>query len=234
MKYIHDCLESIRDQRGDFGMELVWINDGSDKMHTTLLKKSLDNFQATTRNIVVKYYENDKNMGIGYSLNKGIPLCSHELIVKMDSDDIMMPDRIRQQIEYMYKYPSTQICGGQIKMFYDTGVEGMTTSHSSLRWEEYVQSDPKSHWFINHPTVCYRKSAVLAAGNYDANLPGMCEDFELELRMLKVYGFIYNFPDVLLKYRLHDQQITHKGGAGGGVSKWGPIRDEIVRSFIEE
>ena len=43
----------------------------------------------------------------------------------------------------------------------------------------------------------------------------MAEDFELELRMLKTFNYIYNFPEVLLYYRIHEEQVTHKGGKGG-------------------
>ena len=65
------------------------------------------------------------------------------------------------------------------------------------------------HWFVNHPTVCYRKSKVLEAGNYDKNLKHMAEDFELELRMLKTHGFIKNLHNVLLWYRVHPEQVTN-------------------------
>ena len=231
LKYVYDCLESIRAQEGNFNMELVWINDGSDEMNTKLLKMALEKFQKTTRFIDVKYYENDGNKGIGFTLNRGIELCSHELVVKMDSDDIMVPNRVQKQMDYMTEHPNTKICGGQIDMFHDNGTNRGTSSHPSITWEEYKNAEKPSHWFINHPTVCYRKSAVLAAGNYDKNLKQMCEDFELELRMLKMHGHIYNFPEVLLKYRLHETQVTH-GGGEGGRDKWDAIRKGIIRDNI--
>ena len=81
--YIQECLESIKSQVGYFNIELVWINDGSDKLHTTLLKKYLDNFTKTSRFIKLVYEENDENKGIVYSLNKGIHLCSYELIISI-------------------------------------------------------------------------------------------------------------------------------------------------------
>ena len=49
----------------------------------------------------------------------------------------------------------------------------------------------------------------------------MCEDFELELRILKTHGVIHNFPDILLHYRLHSNQVTYNGGIGGKII--GPI-----------
>ena len=61
---------------------------------------------------------------------------------------------------------------------------------------------------MNHPTLCFRKSAILEAGNYDKDLKLPFEDLDLELRVLKIYGCIYNLPEMLLMYRMHEQQIT--------------------------
>ena len=210
--YIQECLDSIKKQEGYFNIEIIWINDGSDLLHTQILKKILENFEKTTRFIKIVYDENDGNKGVGYSLNKGILMCSNEIIIKMDSDDIMYPHRINTQYNYMMQNPSTKICGAQVKMF----------------------DDNKNHRGVsNHPsiTVCYRKSAVLEAGNYDEKLKQMCEDFELELRMLKTHGYIYNFSEPLLHYRLHDKQVTHNGGEGGR-DKWHNIRMGIISELL--
>ena len=228
-KYVNDCLQSIMDQEGNVNIEIVWINDGSDELHTHLLKKTLDIFIDKMRFTTLKYEENDGNKGIGYTLNKGIEMCSHELILKMDSDDIMVPNRINTQLTYMLEHPEVHICGAQIKCFTNNNDIINITHHQSVSWEEYKQK-PK-HWFINHPTVCYRKSSVLQAGNYNRELREMAEDFELELRMLKTFGYIHNMEDVLLYYRIHDDQVTHKGGKGGS-SKWEKIRGDIIDGLM--
>ena len=227
--YIQECLDSIKKQEGYFNIEIIWINDGSDLLHTQILKRILEKFEKTTRFIKIVYDENDGNKGVGYSLNKGILMCSNEIIIKMDSDDIMYPHRINTQYNYMMQNPSTKICGAQVKMFDDNKNYRGVSNHPSITWEEYKSI--KSHWFINHPTVCYRKSAVLEAGNYDEKLKQMCEDFELELRMLKTHGYIYNFSEPLLHYRLHDKQVTHNGGEGGR-DKWHNIRMGIINELL--
>jgi GT2 family glycosyltransferase len=228
--YIKECLESIKHQQGHFNIELVWINDGSNPLNTNLLKQLLEQFQKTARFITVVYSENDGNKGIGYTLNKGIEMCSNDLIIKMDSDDIMLENRIQKQMTYMQENPATMICGGQISCFNSAKQIVSQSNHPSLTWEHYKSS--RSHWFINHPTVCYRKSAVLNAGNYNANLKQMAEDFELELRMLKTHGYIHNMPEVLLNYRLHDEQVTYNGGKEGR-SYWNTIRNDIINGLLK-
>ena len=228
--YVNECLQSIKHQEGFFHIELIWINDGSDEIHTSILKKMLNQFEKTTRFTKVVYSENEGNKGIGFTLNRGVLMCSHEIIIKMDSDDIMVPTRIEKQLKYMMENPNVNICGSQIQIFDETNKKG-STSHPSISWEEY-KAKP-THWFMNHPTACYRKSALIEAGNYDPNLKQMCEDFEMELRMLKKHGYIYNFPEVLVHYRLHKNQVTYNGGEGGR-DKWNAIRMGIIKKLISK
>jgi hypothetical protein len=236
-QYVRECLESIKSQDTLFDIDLVWINDGSSDANTKELTQILHDFERTTRFITVNYSENDGNKGIGFTLNHGILKCKHEIIIKMDSDDIMVPNRINKQYTYMLSHSTTKICGGQIQMFKDPMKLMTRTKHPSITWDQFKKT--KSHWFINHPTVCYRRQAVLDAGNYDDQLrtkdgdDDLSHDFELELRMLKKYGMIYNFPDVLLKYRLHDGQVTHKGGKSGSVF-WNDMRLKLIDNFIND
>jgi len=228
--YVQECLNSIKQQVGFFNIEVVWINDGSNKLSTTLLKNCLANFENTSRFTKVIYHENEINMGIGYSLNLGITLCSNELIIKMDSDDIMVEDRIERQMVYMVNNPDVQICGAQVTFFKDNIENKMySTNHPSITWDEYKKI--KSHWITNHPTLCYRKNAILNIGNYDKNKSRMTEDFEIALRLLKQYKYIYNFNEPLLYYRIHENQVTNNGGLEGR-EHWNKIRDDLIENLI--
>ena len=212
-KYIVECLDSIKEQVGHFGIEIVWINDGSNTLSTKLLEKTLKIFEETTRFIKIVYKKWDNNMGIGYSLNKGVELCSNDIIVKVDSDDILVNYRISKQLEFMNNNKDCMICG--CNAYYlklnngNKKIQGETNHKYLLTLDEYKNSP--SHWFINHPCVCYRKSAVLEVGNYNKNTHSLYEDFELELRLLKHYGKIYNIQENLVYYRIHDEQVTANG-----------------------
>ena len=79
--------------------------------------------------------------------------------------------------------------------------------------------------------MCYRKSAILQAGNYDINKSRMTEDFEMTLRMLKIHGYLHNLSEPLLYYRLHENQVTHNGGEGG-LEYWHNFRLKIIDELI--
>jgi GT2 family glycosyltransferase len=215
-KYVVECLESIRQQTGHFGIELVWINDGSNELSTTLLEKTLDEFKAKMRFTKIVYKKWEQNKGIGYSLNKGIEMCSNEIIIKVDSDDICLADRFSKQLEFMKNNKDCAIVGCNahyLKEINNSKVAQGSTNHPYLlTWENYKKSP--SHWFVNHPCVCYKKSAVLEVGNYNEQTHSLYEDFELELKLLKKFGKLYNIQENLLYYRIHGEQITANNSCG--------------------
>jgi len=232
-KYIKECLESIKNQIGNTSIELVWINDGSDELNTTLLKRMLDDFSKTTRFTKVVYSENDGNKGLGFSLNKGVELCTNEIIMRMDSDDIMVGNRIVKQLEFMNKNPECVLCGSQINMFKHINnkiVDCGKTNHPHLELDTFMKNT-SNHWLMNHPTFCFRKKQILEVGNYNGSIHSMCEDFELILRVLKKYRKIYNMKDVLLYYRLHEDQLTYNGGKEGS-RYWIEKRNELINDII--
>ena len=230
--YFKDTLDSIMHQTGNFFINLVCINDGSQDLNTKILIRLLDNFDKKTRWTKVHYYENEKNMGIGPTLRKGVNLCPDEIILRMDSDDIMHPDRIKKQLEFMDNNKDCALCGCQIYLFKNNLKQiHSKTSHPNYTWKEYINMKLKPHWLMNHPTFCFRKSKILEVGNYEENIKSMYEDFYLILKVMKKYGKIYNMKDTLLFYRLHEKQLTHNGGKEGR-EYWNNIRNKAINDLI--
>jgi hypothetical protein len=83
---------------------------------------------------------------------------------------------------------------------------------------------------MNHPTICFRKSAILEVGSYHSESTTIAEDFELELRLLKRFGKVYNLAEVLLYYRIHDQQVTYNGKSS--TPYWKERRDKYIDELI--
>lgn len=233
IRYVNECLMSIKKQVGHIGIEIVWIDDGSDELNSTLLKKALEEFEKTTRFVRMTYSENEENKGLGYSLNKGVELCTNQIIFRMDSDDIMIPTRIQKQLEFMNNNPECVLCGTQVKMFRNIDnkfVDCGKTNHPNLDLETFKKNS-SNHWLMNHPTFCFRKRQIIEVGNYNDSIHSMCEDFELILRVLKKYGKIYNIQDILLYYRLHENQLTYNGGKEGSVH-WTKKRNQLIEEIL--
>ena len=67
-----------------------------------------------------------------------------------------------------------------------------------------------SIWFINHPTVMFNKEKIVEIGGYREEPEFIAEDYELWTRSLKNNLNIYNMNDILIKYRVHDSNLTFK------------------------
>ena len=229
-------MDSIKAQNGHFGIELVWINDGSSNLSSQLLEKELEKFEKSTRFIKVNYKKMSDNCGLAACLAEGLELCSHEIIIRMDSDDIMFPDRIEKQLEFMKRNPTSVMCGTDVQMFKRDPNDHKNlqllqrTNHSTMTWDRFKREKPT--WFVNHPSVCFRKSAILEVGNYKIALSRSCfEDFDLWLRILKKYGTIHHIPEILMYYRIHPDQITWNGK--GSTVENNELRTKIIQEIIE-
>ena len=229
--FFKETLQSIIDQNAVVFINLVCINDGSNTLCSKILQKMLQEFEKNSRWIKVHYFENEKNIGIGPTLHKGVTLCPDEIIFRMDSDDIMLPNRIETQLQFMNETPECVLCGAQVSIFKDNKPDHSiyVSRHQTITLDDYKKRP--HHWIINHPTFCFRKSKILAIGNYNPNLREMVEDFELELRILKEYKIIHNLPEVLLLYRQSPGQITKIQG-GKPVSYWRNIRNKLFNDIL--
>jgi hypothetical protein len=230
-EYIDECIESILRQRGNFGMEIVWMNDGSDQEHTEFLENALKNMELRSRFIKTKYIKTADNCGVCDTLDRGVKECTYPLIFRMDSDDIMFPDRIQLQIDYMNNNPDCVICGTGITIFRDNTkicdkIHPLIQSWQDIKKKHNPREDPE--WLLNHPTVCFKKSAVISVGNYSdfsKNKDGL-EDYSLWLRLLKIFGNIHSMPNILLYHRIHPSQLTFDKSAG--VTEQNKVRSQEI------
>lgn len=111
-EYLNECLESLAVQTCP-ATEIVIVKDG---LLTEELEKILSLWQNKLPLTIVGYEE---NKGLAYALNYGLQFCSYELVARMDSDDICMPDRFEKQIKYFEEHKETVIVGANILEFYD-------------------------------------------------------------------------------------------------------------------
>lgn len=217
-EYFKDCLDSISYQEGNFDIELVVVDDASSEDNFNEYKELLHDLESKkNKNNIIKVilHRLDKNSGIGYASRKSVELCSNEIIYKQDSDDIMSPSRLQVQWEFMQKNTDYPLCSGDfipfIKVNNKLVVKEKTNHPEILTWEYYKANIINKNWFTNQPLFCFRKSCILAVGNYDADLP-FYEDTIIVAKILNKYGKIYNIKTLpcLLLYRIHESNITRK------------------------
>ena len=93
-KYLKKSINSILRQTFD-DFELIIINDGSTDLSLSIIKSYQDKR--------IKIINNSKNIGIAYSLNKGLNKANGDYIARQDQDDISHPERFMCQVNYLKK-----------------------------------------------------------------------------------------------------------------------------------
>lgn len=191
-KYLKTAIESILSQTfADF--EFLIIDDGSTDSSLETIK-SFNDFR-------IKLVQNEKNLGLIHTLNRGFGLCTGEYIARMDSDDISMPYRLEKQVKFLDENKDTAVCGSLIKTF------GNVNS-SVFRYPEYHEAVKSTLLFkcaVAHPSIMLRKSVI--QGLYFDSSYKHAEDYELWTRLSENSGF-FNIQEVLLHYRMHSDQVS--------------------------
>ncbi len=184
--------------------EIILVEDGP-------LTDSLDQVIKKYKEIFpnFKSLKFERNQGLGTALREGLMLCSHDWIARMDSDDVSKPHRFEKQLEVISKYPDVDVVGSWIDEFCEI-TDNITSVKRVPEHHREIYTSAKKRSPVNHPTVFLRKSAVLAAGNYQA-FP-LFEDYFLWIRMLKNGAGFYNIQESLLFFRMSPETFKRRGG----------------------
>ena len=198
------ALESIYNQtiKAD---EWVIVKDGAISQE---LQDVIDKYKQL-EDVNIKEVQLEENKGLGVALSIGIPECGNELIARMDTDDIAVPNRFELQLNEFEKDPDLDLCGGQIIEFESDENIAVAERRVPLSYDKIVKYQ-KSRSAFNHMTVMYKKSKVLAAGNYK-DCPLM-EDDMLWVEMIMTGAHCMNVEEYLCKVRTNIDMIIRRGG----------------------
>ena len=202
-EWLEQAVQSILSQTYK-KFEILLVNDCSTNQPTIDSLKKLEEYPE------VRVIHLEENAGIGGAINKGIDEAKYGIIARMDSDDIAHNERFQAQIDYLIDNPNVDLVGAQINYLtlqneQWTLLQPAATQHPQIITKEVAQ---QSHWFLNHPTVMFRKSSVLRVGGYDESLRGLAEDYELWIRMIKNKMVMHNLPGSLLALRINPDSLV--------------------------
>ncbi|WP_248283298.1 glycosyltransferase [Cryobacterium arcticum] len=163
------------------------------------------------------------NVGLARALETGLQHCAHDVVARMDADDISLPTRFERQLTVIddgYDLVGT----GMLEFDEDGRVLGQRIPPTD---PDEIASTARFHDPFNHPTVVYRRSVVARAGGY-RELPLM-EDYWLFARMIQAGALVANLPDPLVMYRVDAGAYGRRGG-------WTLFRSEIAlqRSLLRD
>lgn len=149
----------------------------------------------------------EENIGLGRALDEGIKYCKNELIARMDADDISLAHRCEKQIRLFEKDHNLDIVGTLIDEFYDEPTNIVSRRVVPTDHEEIVKFMRRRSPF-NHPTVMYKKTALINAGGYGKMRRK--QDLDLFSRMLNNNAKTANIGESLLLFRSNESNFKRR------------------------
>lgn len=196
--YLAECIESIKAQTlRDF--VVIAVLDGPTDRSAEILRKHADaRFQII---------ENPSNLGLAATCNRLLELCETELLARMDADDIMFPERLERQYEFMQVHPEIDVLGTYVEEVNELG-EVLRPPFPLGQTPEDLREEFRIRCALFHPSIVLRVPRIRALGGYPDTR--VAEDLILFLRGL-ANGYKYaNIPLPLLKYRIHQQSLMNR------------------------
>jgi glycosyltransferase involved in cell wall biosynthesis len=227
-KYISETIESVLLQTYP-NIEILVVNDGS-----------TDDTEAKTSTFEnrIRYFVQD-NSGVSAARNAGILSSRGVFVTCIDADDIMHPEKISVQVDFINKNPYIPIVFTDYINFSDNKISETSHFHtcqklmdvlnmncvgSILESEEALNILVEENFSIGS-TPMFNKMALNKVGLYDSFL-SQGEDFELHYRFAKHYA-IGIIDKVMLYRRLHETNTTRK--LSGLYKKAGMSRQKILQ-----
>lgn len=200
-KFFKESIESILSQTiptNDF----VIVCDGP---LTEELTKVLDEYKNNPVITIVKLAE---NVGLALALTEGLKYCKCELVARMDSDDISIPERCSQQL-LVFESEDVDVVGSNVVEFIDEP-ENIRSERIVPETHDEIKEYSKKRNPMNHPSVMFKKTPVLNSGAYQSF--HLYEDYQLWVKMIMNGYKFKNIQKPLVKMRTTNDLYMRRGG----------------------
>ncbi|MFZ0323497.1 MAG: glycosyltransferase [Actinomycetes bacterium] len=183
--------------------EVVLVRDGP---VPTGLASTIDELIAQSP-VVVTRVDLARNVGLGEALDAGLRACRHDVVARMDADDVSLPHRFAVQLPIIES--GADLVGSGLLEFHDDELH-IVASRTPPVGEDEIRRRARFIDPFNHPTVVYRRDVVQSVGGY-RHLPLM-EDYWLFARMIEAGAHVANVAEPLVKYRVSHGAYARRGG----------------------
>ena len=203
---LSQTLDSLCRQRFD-GFELIAVDDGSQDGTPDILNA------CAKRDSRIRIIQSD-HIGLVGALNLGCAHTNSPYMARLDADDLIHPDRLRLQYEFLASHPDIAVVSSRIQCFprpqiaggfrlYEHWLNSLCTPEDIAR-EIFIESP------VAHPSVLVRTSAFDRVGGYQDF--GWAEDYDLWLNLRKQQKRFYNVDTIQVMHRIHNDSAFNAKG----------------------
>lgn len=196
-KYLTKCLESVIKQTYK-NIEIIAVDDGSEDNSFGILN------EYSKKDSRIKVFQNEVNRGVSHTLNHALKHSTGQIIARMDSDNIMVIDRIEKQVAFLMDNPECIVVGGQ-----ETYIDEDDKIIGGTRFP-LSDTEIKKKFFsfqpIADPASMYNLSKIPPEVFYFDESLTVAEGLDLYFRLFK-YGKFANIEDSIILYRQRQNSL---------------------------
>ena len=204
--FIKHTIDAVLNQTfADF--ELILVDDASSDASWNLIKSYTDD------RILAK--KNNTNLGISKTRNNLLDLAKGEYIAILDHDDICMPNRLEEQVNFLDKNKEFDMIGSWFELFCPKNAPWWRRFFTNLGWVwcHPLRPSIEDAWKGNvlmHPTIMFRNKRLKDCHIRYRDEYSPAEDYDLVFQAIENGLKLANIPKILLKYSLHGSNISIK------------------------
>lgn len=199
--FLEEAFESIWNQTFQTD-DFVLVCDGP---LTNELDEVIEKHQST-HNSIFHTIRLSEQKGLGNALSIGILACKNEFILRADSDDISFPVRAEKEIENL-ENNNVDVLSSTVLLF-SGSISNINGKRKLPSMNQEIIDFAKYRSPFNHPSVAFRKSIVLKAGNYQPLI--YKEDYFLWIRMIQLGARCMNIDEPLVFMRSDDKTLKRR------------------------
>ena len=205
-----ETLESIKKQTYQ-NMELIVSDDCSTDNTQSVVRHWLDNKENTLPFKRVVFTSTPKNGGPAINCNHGIKNSKGEWVKLIAADDILLPDCINKNVNYIIRHEDVQIVFSKTVCFRDNG--DVSQLPVITNWNFWKLTNKQKYFLlllnnqITAPSQFMLRSSWKRLNGFDENIP-FVEDWPFWIKAFKegiVFGF---FDEPTIKYRIYES-LSH-------------------------
>jgi len=219
-----EALKSVTLTQTKKPKQVVIVQDG---IVPSSIDEIIDDIKNQTSEIEITVLKKETNQGLASALNSGLSLCKYDWIARMDSDDISVADRFEKQIAFIENNKDVAVLGGAIAEFENEIGDIQSERHVELIHEEITRM-AKSRTPMNHVSVMYLKSAVLAVGGYSEDF-GKLEDYKLWVDLIAAGYKLANIDDIVVNVRVGKGFIERRSNKRE-IQDWDMLQTYLLKN----
>ena len=196
--FFRAAIESVINQTYK-NLEILLILDNP---QNELLSRIAREYQV--KNKQIRLVINDQNLKLTKTLNKGLKLASGDVIARFDADDIMLPNRIQKQMQFVDQYD-----------LISTNFAFINNNGYIIRHRIFPSTTAEIYYFLCNNADCMYHTTWLGKKETFFKLNGYreigpFEDYDFLLRAIKMGLKLFNCPEELNYYRINTEGISYK------------------------